>query len=54
MIAPGDFHLALVASPGASPSTAYIVRHCLHVAPEVPKASVALALKIYYCLPSSG
>ena len=54
MIAAGDFHLALVASPGATPSTAYIVRHCLHVAPKGTKAPVALVLKIYYCLPSSG
>ena len=53
MIAAGDFHLALVASPEATASTRYITGHCLHVAPK-GSPSVAPRLKIYYCLPSSA
>jgi 4-amino-4-deoxy-L-arabinose transferase-like glycosyltransferase len=54
MIAAGDFHLALVASPGATQSTHYIARHCLHLPPSGNKASVAPRLRIYFCARSSG
>jgi 4-amino-4-deoxy-L-arabinose transferase-like glycosyltransferase len=48
-IATGDFHLALIASPGATPGARYIARHCLRV-PSASKASIAPRLKVYYCV----
>jgi 4-amino-4-deoxy-L-arabinose transferase-like glycosyltransferase len=47
------FHLALVASPGATPATAYIDAHCLHVKPVggKPVSTLAPKLRIFYCLP---
>ncbi len=52
MIAHRDFHLALIASPGATPVTAYIETHCLHVPPPGgrPVSVVAPKLRISYCL----
>jgi 4-amino-4-deoxy-L-arabinose transferase-like glycosyltransferase len=49
----GLFHLALVASPGATPATAYIDAHCLHVKPVAgrPPSALAPKLRIFYCLP---
>ncbi|MGD0749453.1 MAG: glycosyltransferase family 39 protein [Acidimicrobiales bacterium] len=54
MVAAGDFHLALVASPGATQSALFIARHCLRVAPSGNNASVAPRLRIYFCTRSSG
>jgi 4-amino-4-deoxy-L-arabinose transferase-like glycosyltransferase len=48
----GFFHLALIAEPGATPGTAYVAAHCLHVAPTRGKGasgSVVPTLKIFYC-----
>jgi 4-amino-4-deoxy-L-arabinose transferase-like glycosyltransferase len=50
MVKAGKFHIALVASPGASPAAAWIAAHCLLVGqPTGPPSSVAHRLKIYYC-----
>ena len=46
MIAAGRFHLALIATPDATPGARYIATHCLHVAPA--PSSVA-KLTVYYC-----
>jgi len=51
-IAAGFFHLALIAEPGATPGTASIAAHCLHVSPTRGRgtsASVVPTLKIFYC-----
>ena len=51
MIAAGLFHLALIASPGATASAGYIAAHCLHVPqPHGGASVVAPKLRIYYCL----
>ena len=34
LVAAKQFHLALVASPGATPGAAWVVAHCLHVSPH--------------------
>jgi hypothetical protein len=46
----GTFHLALVASPAASPSAAFVVASCLHVQANRSQPGPARKLKIYYCL----
>jgi 4-amino-4-deoxy-L-arabinose transferase-like glycosyltransferase len=53
MIAHRDFHLALIASPAATPATAYVVAHCLHVAQPGGRPASVLApkLMIFYCQP---
>ena len=51
LVAAKQFHLALVASPGATPGAAWVVAHCLHVSPHAPAPGPAPRLKIYYCLP---
>jgi 4-amino-4-deoxy-L-arabinose transferase-like glycosyltransferase len=52
LLARGDFHLALIASPAATPATAYIVAHCIHVAQPGgrPASGVAPKLRIFYCV----
>ena len=52
LVAAKQFHLALVAAPGATPGAAWVVAHCLHVSPHAPAPGPAPKLKIYYCLPS--
>jgi 4-amino-4-deoxy-L-arabinose transferase-like glycosyltransferase len=54
MVAAKQFHLALVASPGATPGAAWVVAHCLHVSTHQPAPGPAPRLKIYYCLPRSA
>jgi 4-amino-4-deoxy-L-arabinose transferase-like glycosyltransferase len=51
MLADGDFHVALIASPAETPATAYLVAHCVHVPPPGgrPTSSVAPKLQIYFC-----
>ncbi len=51
MVAAKQFHLALVASPGATPGAAWVVAHCLHVSQRQAAPGPAPRLKIYYCLP---
>ncbi|HXN59995.1 MAG TPA: glycosyltransferase family 39 protein [Acidimicrobiales bacterium] len=51
LVAAKQFHLALVASPGATPGAAWVVAHCLHVSPHAAAPGPAPRLKIYYCLP---
>ena len=51
LLAHRDFHLALIASPAATPAASYIAAHCLHV-PQPggrPASLVAPKLRIYYC-----
>ena len=47
------FHLALVASPGASPGARYVYDHCVHVPQPKSQPTPALTpkLRIYYCQP---
>ena len=47
------FHLALVASPGASPGARYVYDHCVHVPQPKSQPTPALTPKfrIYYCQP---
>ncbi len=47
-IAQGLFHLALLATPTATPSARFIAAHCLHVQKRGPAA--APKLRVYYCL----
>ncbi len=55
MVANGRFHLALVASPAASASAAFVAAHCLRVPPRPGQGSVlAPKIKIYYCLTQSA
>ena len=49
MVASDQFHVALVASPGASPAAAWIVAHCLAVGQATGGPSLGRNLKIYYC-----
>jgi 4-amino-4-deoxy-L-arabinose transferase-like glycosyltransferase len=54
LVADGAFHLALIAAPGATPSTRFIAAHCLHVSPHGSPTSVTPTLKIYFCLPADA
>jgi len=53
LVAKGRFHLALVATPSASASAAFVTTHCLLVPPPPgqPASPLAPKIKIYYCLP---
>ena len=48
MIARGLFHLALIATPTATPSARFIAAHCLHV--QKRGTAAAPKLRVYYCL----
>ncbi len=50
MIAQGLFHLVLIASPGAIPSTELIAARCLAVPPKRGQPAVLIKVSIYYCL----
>ncbi|HXZ61822.1 MAG TPA: glycosyltransferase family 39 protein, partial [Acidimicrobiales bacterium] len=52
MIANGDFHTALVATPGSSPGAAVIHQLCARVRPRPGTTLTMPSLKIYYCLPA--
>ncbi len=55
MVANGRFHLALVASPAASASAAFVAAHCPRVPARPGQGSVvAPKIKIYYCLTQSA
>jgi 4-amino-4-deoxy-L-arabinose transferase-like glycosyltransferase len=50
LVANGNFHLALVASPTASASAAFVVDHCAPIPPRPSQGSpLAPKLKVYYC-----
>jgi hypothetical protein len=51
MVAQGRFHLVLLASPGASPATRWVVRHCLRVPTSVSAGDARSQprIEIYYC-----
>jgi 4-amino-4-deoxy-L-arabinose transferase-like glycosyltransferase len=53
LVAKSRFHLALVATPSASASAAFVATHCLRVPPTPgrPASPLAPMIKIYYCLP---
>ena len=53
LVAKTRFHLALVATPSASPSAAFVTAHCLRVPPPRGQPALPLApkIKIYYCTP---
>lgn len=50
-VATGKFHLALVASPAASPSAAFVASSCLLVDARQRQPGPAANLKVYFCLP---
>jgi 4-amino-4-deoxy-L-arabinose transferase-like glycosyltransferase len=49
LVSSGQFHLALVASPGASAAASWIAAHCLLVGRPTGGGSVVPTLKVYYC-----
>lgn len=51
-VAAGKFHLALVASPTASPSAAFVSSSCLHVHSKKHQPGPAAKLKIFFCTPA--
>ena len=50
-IAAGDFHVAIIATPGATPGAGYIAMNCLHLAQPKSQHPTGLArrLNLYYC-----
>jgi 4-amino-4-deoxy-L-arabinose transferase-like glycosyltransferase len=52
-VAKSRFHLALIATPSASASAAFVAAHCLRFPPPPgqPASPLAPKIKIYYCLP---
>jgi hypothetical protein len=50
LVKSGRFHIALVASPAASPAATWIAAHCLLVGkPSGSSKSAARGLTVYYC-----
>jgi 4-amino-4-deoxy-L-arabinose transferase-like glycosyltransferase len=49
MVKSRQFHVALIASPGASPATAWIAAHCLNLGKPAGVPSIVPNLKVYYC-----
>ena len=50
LVVAGRFHLALVASPGASASAAFVAAHCVRLPPQPGQGSpLAPKLRIFYC-----